>query len=237
MATQIKRRIDSQKQRFNLADKSASDFVQTLAKLDSRGQDMDWLRIVENATEIFDGTTMRRITVTDPFGGRGHDYTVSDDHADDYGGMLVIVTMIPESERDWIQWIGRTARNDRKGQYAVILNEKDPQYASTDAAFRDKHRFDGHFKSSLMTGLLQLCDLKVKAKLAEQQDKFLLGQRLNELCDHFYSRFRREDSQIWPGNPENERFMAFLSNYDIHTVVGIEDFKRSLGLQYQTMYP
>ena len=65
-----------------------------------------------------------RVTVTDYFGGRGHDYKCKDPTAEQKGGMLVIATSIPD-EREWIQWKGRTARQDYRGQYKVILSEKD----------------------------------------------------------------------------------------------------------------
>eukprot|EP00964_Phaeocystis_antarctica_P159728 scaffold130901_cov39-Phaeocystis_antarctica.AAC.1 len=37
--------------------------------------------------------------------------------------MLVIATSVPD-EREWIQWKGRTARQDRPGQYHVVLNTR-----------------------------------------------------------------------------------------------------------------
>ena len=64
-------------------------------------------------------------TVTDYFGGRGLDYQVSSDTVNDNGGLMVVMTSIPDSEREWIQWKGRTARQDRNGQYKVILDETD----------------------------------------------------------------------------------------------------------------
>ena len=56
------------------------------------------------------------------FGGRGHDYQVLDKEANANGGMLGIATSIPD-EREWIQWKGRTARQDRPGQFYVIMDE------------------------------------------------------------------------------------------------------------------
>ena len=50
-----------------------------------------------------------RITVTDWFGGRGHDFDCMDEGANAHGGMLVIATDVPDA-REWIQWKGRTAR-------------------------------------------------------------------------------------------------------------------------------
>ena len=48
---------------------------------------------------------------------------VVDKEANSNGGMLVIATSIPD-EREWIQWKGRTARQDRPGQFYVLLDRK-----------------------------------------------------------------------------------------------------------------
>ena len=48
-----------------------------------------------------------------------------DEQADKDGGMLVIATSVPD-EREWTQWKGRTARQDKSGQYMVILRSDDP---------------------------------------------------------------------------------------------------------------
>ena len=37
--------------------------------------------------------------------------------------MLVIATSLPD-EREWIQWRGRTARQDRPGQFYVVLDSQ-----------------------------------------------------------------------------------------------------------------
>merc|ERR1712048_1189537 len=68
-----------------------------------------------------------RIAVTTAEGGRGHDYRVVDPEIDGKGGLLVILTWVPWSEREWIQFLGRTGRQDRNGQHAVLLNGKDQQ--------------------------------------------------------------------------------------------------------------
>ena len=70
-----------------------------------------------------------RVTVTDWFGGRGHDFDCLSEAANASGGMLVIATSIPDA-REWAQWKGRTARQDRPGQYFVVLCEEDEPFAS-----------------------------------------------------------------------------------------------------------
>lgn len=66
-----------------------------------------------------------RITVTDPRGGRGTDYRVDDHGVDAAGGLLLVPMAVPSSQRDWIQFLGRTARQDRKGQYCAVLCDQD----------------------------------------------------------------------------------------------------------------
>ena len=67
-------------------------------------------------------------SVTDNYGGRGHDIDCRDEDANLNGGMIVIATSIPET-REWIQWKGRTARHARPGPYLAVL----PQQAEPSA--------------------------------------------------------------------------------------------------------
>ena len=68
-----------------------------------------------------------RVTVTDMWGGRGHDFMMKDPDANRKGGGLVVIaTSIPyEGTREWIQWVGRTARQDKPGQYYAVLRADD----------------------------------------------------------------------------------------------------------------
>jgi len=66
-----------------------------------------------------------RITVTDHTGARGTDYQMVDEDADRLGGLLLIMMHVPPSKRDWIQYKGRTARQNWRGQYCVVLNAQD----------------------------------------------------------------------------------------------------------------
>ena len=132
--------------------------VQRLSEFaaDGRSLKTEWQSIIDDSTKRLGktGSSRCRVTVTDRFGGRGHDFQVIDSghnllHAFcDYlctltsltfthsplhgqvvdkesnsnGGMLVIATSMP-NEREWIQWKGRTARQDRPGQFYVVLNK------------------------------------------------------------------------------------------------------------------
>ena len=103
------------------------DEVQRFSEFDENGASLkdEWQTIIDDATKRIGGAEDNRcrVTATDRFGGRGHDFQVVDKEANANGGMLVIATSIPD-EREWIQWKGRTARQDRPGQFYVILNER-----------------------------------------------------------------------------------------------------------------
>jgi len=96
--------------------------------LDMPGKEAEFQQLVETATlpiEVEGGKKEWRVTVTTAAGARGQDYQISDDAVDLAGGLLLVLEYIPDSEREWIQFLGRTARHDHPGQYAVILNRQD----------------------------------------------------------------------------------------------------------------
>jgi len=92
--------------------------------LDMPGKEAEFQQLVELATLpiTVDGKKAWRVTVTTAAGARGQDYQISDEIVDKNGGLLLILEYIPDSEREWIQFVGRTARHDHPGQYAVVLN-------------------------------------------------------------------------------------------------------------------
>eukprot|EP00966_Prymnesium_polylepis_P163189 3771580-Prymnesium_polylepis.1 len=103
------------------------DEVQRFSEFDAHGKSLkaSWQTIIDDSTKRIGGVgeARCRVTVTDKFGGRGHDFQVVDRESNANGGMLVIATSIPD-EREWIQWVGRTARQDRPGQFYVVLNQQ-----------------------------------------------------------------------------------------------------------------
>lgn len=98
-----------------------------IALIDMPGKEAEFQQLVETATIpiTIDGKKQWRVTVTTAVGARGQDYQISDDVVDRNGGLLLVLEYIPDSEREWIQFLGRTARHDHPGQYAVILNRTD----------------------------------------------------------------------------------------------------------------
>jgi hypothetical protein len=166
----------------------------------------EWERVIEDATRRM-GTgenTYCKVTVTEYFGGRGHDFNVMDPTTDKNGGMLVIATSIPDT-REWIQWKGRTARQDRRGQYCVILSRQDE---SGDGGALHDEMFYAEIKKLVDTSQH---DLVIK-KLLDEKDKYIRatlnkfssdqakGAWLNELCEKYYSHPRRtlEQAKTWP---------------------------------------
>merc|ERR1712093_219319 len=92
------------------------------------GREGEFQQKVEVATqplEVKGGVRQWRVTVTTAVGARGQDYHLSDELVDEKGGFLLILEYVPDSEREWIQFLGRTARHDHPGQYTVILNRQD----------------------------------------------------------------------------------------------------------------
>lgn len=108
------------------AQNAIDDHLLVLRERNGRGDLLkdQWAHVIEQATKRR-GTheaSFCCVTVTDLFGGRGHDYSVDDELAISHGGMLVIATSMPD-EREWTQWKGRTARQDKPGQFFVLLSE------------------------------------------------------------------------------------------------------------------
>jgi hypothetical protein len=217
----------------------AKNFVQLFCKVDHNNMNMPWLDIIDNATAIIPGLrnklTTRRITVTDPFGGRGHDFMVRDEAADKNKGMAVIAAVFPESERDWVQWKGRTARNDRRGQYAVVLRADESPIRSDEALlskFRSKINLN-HYSEGLIQHLLGSRDTETQAKLVERKDSVKQGQRLNELCDKYYLA-KGACGAAWPGR--HKSLSVFLSEGHKHTASGIRTFCGAEGLPIDSKY-
>jgi hypothetical protein len=233
------------------------------------GKRMPYSTIVQKATEPISVDTTRTviwpITVTEVFGGRGHDYRISDEDVDEAGGLLVIMGGIPLSEREWVQWKGRTTRNDRRGQYAVVLNASDKfiadkpelvkkhvqrQIAATSSAadadpggttpFEDAEatmkRRVYSCNEDLIVDLFKLRDETVKEKLRVESKALVKGMLLNELCDMVFARFKIRDSR-WPSCSQHSTLREFLESGD-HSVKGIFSVADSMGLnlRYETQY-
>ena len=136
------------------------------------------------------------MTVTDWFGGRGHDFDCLDERANAEGGMLVVATSIPDA-REWAQWKGRTARQDRPGQYLVVLSAEDEPFASEPGLAEALSALP---PDEIIAELLRRKDAGIAASLAGFEAEQARGAWLNEMCEAFYREHSRAGgvSTAWP---------------------------------------
>ena len=191
--------------------------VQRLSQFDERGRSLskEWQSVIEDATRRLGGTadSRCRVTVTDKFGGRGHDFQVVDKESNANGGMLVIATSIPD-EREWIQWKGRTARQDRPGQFYVILDEtatpfKEPNHKGLAAKIKKMAAAppkppakDGTEaikpQDTCVELLLDVADEGIGERLKKFEGEQATGEKLNELTELYYKEHPRSFDDVWP---------------------------------------
>ena len=202
---------------------SKNKFVQLFGQYKQGTMVLDqenWDRIVRRATSKGPEEDRFCITVTDPFGGRGHDFDVHDDEVDRLGGLAVITTSIPASEREWRQWKGRTSRKDHKGQYAVVLcKEHSPVSAAAeilvDYALKRSATHDAIpnlYEERLIDKLLSLQDANQLKKLEGLAVDIHRGRRLNRLCDLYYREYDSMNEATWPADAEEVKLRKLLSD-------------------------
>lgn len=124
-----------------------------------------------------------RITVTDPRGGRGIDYRVDHTEVDEHGGMLLVPTSVPTSQREWTQWLGRTSRQDRRGQFCPVLCGLD--YVELGKKFGQSLPAGG---IEVIDTVLQWADQEVAQKIQGSAALYNVGVRVNELCENLFGR-------------------------------------------------
>ncbi|KAL1523443.1 hypothetical protein AB1Y20_018383 [Prymnesium parvum] len=193
----LSRRIENERMRSGLDFDQTS--LMTLTERDADGKLLDW-----NWKTVIEDTTKRtgtgdaahfHITVTDIFGGRGHDFNCNDEYANSNGGMLVIATSIPDT-REWIQWKGRTARQDRPGQFYVVLPADGEMFAKHPSLLAELMSKSDDEK---IEHILQLQDQGINDTLSHYEKEQARGAWLNELCDKYFSSHQRASSE-WPSS-------------------------------------
>jgi hypothetical protein len=147
-----------------------------------------------------------------------------DDKVNDAGGLLVIISYIPvEGERDWIQWKGRTARKDRRGQYSVMLSRQDEPLFSNMPIIAKTQLPNPKSQCSqctleLVNELLKIYDYKNKKKLEESAKQSLLEMRINEACDIFWTKYCDDGSpsnvREWPKGDNEVRLRDLFDDLD-----------------------
>mmetsp|Transcript_81068 Transcript_81068/g.216527 ORF Transcript_81068/g.216527 Transcript_81068/m.216527 type:complete len:616 (-) Transcript_81068:164-2011(-) len=122
-----------------------------------------------------------RISVTDATGGRGVDYRVTNPQADKHGGLLLIITAVPRVQRDWVQYLGRTGRQDNHGQWSVVLNRLDYK--------NDEEKHGQRLESgTAVETILNWGNVSSKEQLAGLQHDYHRGTRMNEICEYLWQR-------------------------------------------------
>lgn len=154
--------------------------------VDRPGKEAEFQQMVEVATQPLEvmsktGTKSRhwRITITTAIGARGQDYHISDEVVDEKGGFLVVLEYVPDSEREWIQFLGRTARHDHPGQYAVVLDME--EYRSVDFGS------SGPDPATAVKQILDHMNKKNEQNLAEQEDQLTKGMLMHTYTANFWS--------------------------------------------------
>jgi len=190
--------------------KLPAERVQRLSEFDADGRSLkaEWQQIIDDASKRVGlaGESSCRVTVTDRFGGRGHDFQVVDKEANANGGMLVIATSIPD-EREWIQWRGRTARQDRPGQFHVVL-DKTSRVFSTYAKLVEKVK-KSRTEHAKIEALLEVADERIGDRLREFSGEQATGEKLNELTEIYYKTHPRGFEDAWP-YPEHKQHDRIL---------------------------
>ncbi|KAL3927990.1 MAG: hypothetical protein SGPRY_002578 [Prymnesium sp.] len=219
------------------SSKMAEERVQRLAEFDLDGRSLkgQWATMIDDATKRVGlaGESSCRVTFTDRFGGRGHDFQedvtvgvnreVVDKEANANGGMLVIATSIPD-EREWIQWKGRTARQDRPGQFYVILDRQEKPFsvhhkspydlACSVARYQlvDKLK-KAKSENSKIEILLDHADEDIGARLREFSGEQATGEKLNELTEIYYKTYPRSFDEPWPHPKHKETDRSELTQF------------------------
>ena len=134
------------------------------------------------------------VTLTDGFGGRGHDFDCMDEKANAEGGMLVIATSVPDA-REWAQWKGRTARQDRPGQFLVVLSAEDEPFASEAGLAQ---QLGARPPDEIVSELLRRKDAGIARALSSFEAQQARGAWLNELCERYYRERPRAAAAAWP---------------------------------------
>jgi len=222
---------------------SLRDEVQRLSQFDSRGASLreEWQTLIDDATKRL-GTAEDhrcRVTVTDRFGGRGHDFQVVDKEANANGGMLVIATSIPD-EREWIQWKGRTARQDRPGQFYVILDQTAKPFVGNRELI-NKVKAAKHVSGDLkgqpdhdarIEVLLDAADEGIGTKLKEFANEQASGEKLNAVSEAYYKLYPRSFDAPWPNGSDTDKAMRYfmMTTHEAVPEVIIKRAKDELGI-------
>lgn len=176
----------------------SEDVVRSLSRSLYESDPEQWKENLNRATLPFGDDQERcwRVTVTDPRGGRGIDYRVDDTAVDAHGGLLLIPTIVPTSRRDWTQFLGRTARQDCRGQFCCVLSATD--YEVLSRKYKEPLKTDGGL--GVAEAILSWGDRESAERIRSSAALFNTGLRMNELCEVVFGKRR----DIFKDRPSRE---------------------------------
>ena len=149
-----------------------------------------------------------------------------DKEANANGGMLVIATSVPD-EREWIQWRGRTARQDRPGQFHVVLSRQAPPLVERAGLAEQLLGMASH--EQRLSRLLEIADESIGATLKRYELDQELGEMVNELTEAFFQRYPRSFDEPWPSEEHGEqdkRLRALFEQIQAKKGCTVKDFQR-----------
>jgi len=168
---------------------TCEDAVRSLSRTLYEAEPEQWKENLNRATMPLGQAEGRnkswRITVTDRRGGRGTDYRVDDSDVDGGGGLLLIPAVVPTSQREWTQFLGRTARQDRRGQFCAVLCAKD--YATLSSKYKEPMPQGGCGLEPVQM-VLHWGDLETAERIKGSAALYNCGVRVNELCEEVFGK-------------------------------------------------
>jgi len=167
---------------------TSDDMVRSLSRTLYESDPQQWKENLNRSTlplgDGLGGGRSWRVTVTDPRGGRGTDYRVDDPGVDGRGGLLLVPTAVPTSQRDWTQYLGRTARQDRRGQFCVVLCAAD--YAGLQAKYGQTLPSGPGLEA--VERIITWGDREAAERIRGSAALYNCGVRVNELCEEMFSK-------------------------------------------------
>eukprot|EP00929_Paragymnodinium_shiwhaense_P063272 TRINITY_DN3161_c0_g3_i1.p1 TRINITY_DN3161_c0_g3~~TRINITY_DN3161_c0_g3_i1.p1 ORF type:complete len:1788 (+),score=434.49 TRINITY_DN3161_c0_g3_i1:61-5424(+) len=180
-----------------------------LKLLEDPGNPETFVKLVDMATQPLwtdaskKGNKAWRISVTTAEGGRGHDYRVVDPAVDEKGGLLLILMWVSWSQREWVQFLGRTARQDHQGQVAVYLNGQSREVSDIPDAV-DLRNPDQVVQTILAAG-----DAKMKVKCDKVGTHISRGTLMHRLT----ARYWRQQMQVGSTTQKQENVWRRLCRH------------------------
>jgi len=132
--------------------------------------------------------------------------------------------LVPTSQREWTQFLGRTARQDRRGQFCAVLCNSD--YESLTKRYNEALPNTGGLE--VVRAVLGWGDRLVADKIKGSSALYNTGLRMNELCEEIFARL----PQVLADPVARERLVDICQRYRWMAVREVnEAFARVPGME------